>query len=395
MFERMAMNTGQWRNFKFDFWAASLFSVFNVVFFQFYLPMAIHAGATDMQVGWLAAAPAIGLLFTPLWAGWIERRPHPLRFVVVPNLIARVLIIIPAFFGTPIVYVIVALLFHMMMGIHSPAYASLMTRIYPTHYRGRLMSYVRISMSVLMIPTAYFIGVWMDHSGAQGPLLVGSLFGLLSIWAFAMLRETEPIIPNPQAKQKFSLSEQWSLVRENRHLSTFLIATTLAGFANILVQPLYQIIQVNRLSLTFEQIGIARTVYFVALLVAFFLVGYLVDRFKPFYVIAMGIFAFGIGPLAYGLSESFTSVLIGSVAQGVGDAIWDIGFLVYIMRIAPGREAVVFGLHLMLFGIRGTIGPLLATSLTDVVPYATMLLSASGIAMLGALIFIIWNRNES
>jgi MFS family permease len=257
------------------------------------------------------------------------------------------------------------------------------------------MSYVRISMSILMIPTAYYIGLWSDHAGSKGPLIVACIFGLLSIGMFAFLKETEEIVPNPQAAKTFSLSEQWSLVRSNRYLAIFLLATTLSGFANILAQPLFQIIQVNHLHLTFEQIGIARTVYFVALLLSFFLTGYLVDHFRPFYLIAIGILAFAIGPFAYGFSESFHSVLIGSIFQGIGDAIWDLGILAYVFRIAPGREAVVFGLHLMLFGIRGTIGPLLATSLTGIVPYSTMLVLAGTLALLGTFLFVYFNRKET
>src|SRR5690606_21991803 len=107
------------RNFRIDFMASAIYSVFNVGFNQFYIPMAIQQGASNIQVGLLSAAPAIGLLFSPLWAGWIERT-SPKWFVVIPNLVGRSLILIPAFFGVPLVYVITALCFHLLMGIQAP-----------------------------------------------------------------------------------------------------------------------------------------------------------------------------------------------------------------------------------------------------------------------------------
>lgn len=67
------MNPETKYNFYSDFGAACLFSLFNVVFNQFYIALAIRQGATNFEVGILAAAPAIGLLFSPIWAGMIEQ----------------------------------------------------------------------------------------------------------------------------------------------------------------------------------------------------------------------------------------------------------------------------------------------------------------------------------
>src|SRR5690606_31837517 len=112
----LQMSPGSWHNFRADVIASGLFSLFNVVFNQFYMPIAIQQGASHIQVGLLAAAPAIGLLFSPLWASWIERT-NPKGFVVWPNLIGRALIILPALFGAPLVFVIAALVFQLLMGI--------------------------------------------------------------------------------------------------------------------------------------------------------------------------------------------------------------------------------------------------------------------------------------
>ncbi|GIQ61645.1 hypothetical protein PACILC2_02130 [Paenibacillus cisolokensis] len=61
----------------------------------------------------------------------------------------------------------------------------------------------------------------------------------------------------------------------------FLIASSFSGFGNILSQPLYQLIQKERLALSFFEIGMARTTYFACLLIAYFVIGILIDKFDP------------------------------------------------------------------------------------------------------------------
>lgn len=389
----LQMSPASWHNFRMDMTASGIFSLFNVVFNQFYMPIAIQQGASNIQVGLLSAAPAIGLLFSPLWASWIERT-SPKRFVVWPNLIGRSLIILPALFGAPLVFVIVALAFQLLMGIQAPAYAALMTRVYPAQLRGRLMGYVRVIMGILMIPIAFFVGFWIDASGPASPLFLASITGVVSIIIFSRMRESEAVPETPIAVKRAKFSEQWKLIKANKTLRIFLIATTCSGFGNILAAPMYQIIQVERLGLTNVEIGFARIAYFTCLLFAYFFVGRAIDRYSPNHVLVYGIGAFAVVPLLYGIFGNYAAVIAGSGIQGIGDAIWDIGILAFVFRVAPGREAVVFGLHLLLFGIRGTIAPLLSTSLSDVFTFSSMLLAASVCGWIGTAIFIFGLRDK-
>ncbi|MFC0214489.1 MFS transporter [Paenibacillus chartarius] len=385
------MNPETKHNFFSDFGAAVIFSLFNVAFNQFYMPFAIRQGASNVEVGLLAAAPAIGLLFSPLWAGWMQQR-SPKPFVIIPNLIGRLLLLIPAFFGAPAVYVTTALVYHLLMGIQAPAYATLVTRMYQPELRGRLMGYVRVAMGALMIPLAYIVGLWTDQAGPSGPLVAAALTGGLSILSLARVREFP--VKTSGTTRRSTFMEQIRLVSKHRGLLVFFAATTLSGFGNILASPLYQIVQVNELQLNNAQIGIARMAYYLCLLTAFFVVGWAIDRYSARHTLVYGIAAFAIVPMLYGLFPSYTAVIIGSGVQGIGDAIWDIGILAFVFRVMPGKEGIVFGLHLMLFGIRGTIAPLLSTALTDHVPLAALFLAASLFGWLGTLLFA-WKAKEA
>ncbi|MBM7565374.1 MFS transporter [Paenibacillus sacheonensis] len=379
-----------WFNFRTDVAASILFSFFNVMFGQFYLPMAIQQGASHLEVGIISAAPAVGLLFSPLWAAFIERT-DPKPFVVLPNLLGRLLVLLPAFFGAPLVYVLTALGFQMLMGIQAPGYAALVIRMYPPENRGWLMGMTRVLMGALMIPMAFLAGRWIDVSGPRLPLAFASVTGVLSILVFSRMKARKAAPSKPGGK-RFDFRAQLSLIKKNRELAVFFVATSFTGFANLLAGPLYSIMQVERLELSNTQIGLARAFYFLGLLSSYYITGRIIDRLSAKHTIAFGLAAFGIVPLCYALLGNYTAVLIGSGIQGIGDAIWDIGFLTYMFRLAPGREAVVVGLHFMLFGIRGTIGPLLGTALSGSVPLPYLLFASGVCGLIGLAAFLAYNR---
>ncbi len=380
-------------NFRWDFTAAAIFSFFNVVFNQFYIPIAIQHGVSYFQVGLLSAAPALGVVLSPVWASFIEQG-SPKPYVVYPAAISRLLILIPAFFAFPWVFVICALAFQLLNGVQAPAYAALMTRIYPPKLRGRLMGNVRVIMGGLMIPIAFLVGGWIDLWGSKGPLIFASLTGVLSIAAFSRVKEIEPVPEKQTAAKRSSIREQWKLVKNNRILALFLTAVSISGFGNLLANPLFQIIQVDRLQLSNLQIGYARIVYYVFLLLSYLIMGWVIDRFSPGHAMFFGISASATASLLYGLMENYPIVILASGMQGFGDAIWDIGVMAYIFRAAPGREAVVFGLHLMLFGFRGTIAPLLSTGLSGSVSLSLLLLAAAAFGYAGLAVFAFGHKLE-
>ena len=391
---KLELGPDAWHNFRIDTSASLLFAFFNVVFNQFYIAMALRAGATDFQAGLLAAAPAVGLLLSPLWASFIERSQQPRPYMIWPNLIGRALIVLPAFFGVPVVYVAVALVFQLLMGVQAPAYAALIPRMYPPRHRGRLMGNVRVAMVVLMIPMAYAVGWWTDEAGPGGPLATAAVLGVLSILLFTRIRESKPGGSGAaKLPLRSGLRGQWRLVSESRELGLFLAATTFTGFCNIAAGPLYQIIQVDRLALSNVEIGYARIVYYVFLLASYFVAGWVIDRYSARHTVVYGLAAFAIVPVLYALFGNYPAVLAGSAVLAIGDAIWDIGFMTYVFRLAPGREAAAFGLHMMLFGIRGTIGPILSTALSGIgVPMTALLAAAALFGWMGVALFLLLGR---
>lgn len=382
----LGMRRETWLNFRIDFSASVLFSLFNVVIGQFYIPMSIRHGASNFEVGLLSAAPAIGSLLSPIWAGLIgSKSPKP--FVMWPSLIGRLSVFVVAAWLSPLIFVIVAFFINLTAGIQAPAYPALVTRIYPGQLCGRLMGYVRMAQGFFLIPLAYLVGRWIDANGDAKPLMLASICGSLSVVVFWFVREVEPI-PKTQDQPihnslRAQFRVQWEMVKQNQALVVFLLATSAAGFGNMLAGPLYQIYQIHQLNLNNVQIGVTRMVYYALLLVAYFAMGWIIDKRSPRHALLIGIAANILAPLFYVVLGSYGAAIATSGLQGIGDATWDIGVMTYVFKLAPGREAAVFGIHLLLFGIRGSSAPLLGTALTHVVPISTIFLAASAFCLIG------------
>lgn len=382
----MPLRRDVWRNFQWDFLGGVLISVFTAVLNQFYIPIAIRHGVSDVAVGLLSAAPAMGLLLSPLWAG-LATGSSLKAYVVFPGILARASLVLVAIWPKGWVFIAISLWVNFISGIPSPAYAALMTRIYPGELRGRLMGYVRVAMSFAMVIVVYVVGLWSTIKGPAGPLIAAAVTGICSSLAFGRVREVEkPAVDTGKART--GLKEQWQLVRSNRVILMFLLATTLAGFGNLLANPLYQIYQVHTLNLNNLQIAYTRVGYYVLLLVSYYAMGWVIDRWSPKRAMYFGVTAYALTPLFYVLFGNYASVLLACGCLGIGDAAWDIGSMSYVFRAAPGREAVVFGAHLMMVGIRGTIAPLVSTGLLNQVPIWMMFVSASLFGWAGMVVFV-------
>ncbi|WP_277093730.1 MFS transporter [Alicyclobacillus mali (ex Roth et al. 2021)] len=388
----MQMPWKTWWNFRIDFGGSVLFALFNVVVNQFYVPMAIRHGVSNLGVGLLTAAPAIGMLWSPMWAHLMRGRSTK-PFVLWPLVVGRMSVLLAGALLTPAAFLFTAFMVNLMNGIQAPAYPALLARMYPPALRGRLMGYVRVAQGTLLIPLAYLVGEWSQHQGDRWPLIGAAIMGTVSVILFSRVREVETPAPegaeHTSARRTTQIFGHWQIARASRPLTIFLMATMATGFGNLLAGPIYQIYQVHTLNLSNAQIGVTRVAYYVALLVAYFAVGWIIDTWSPRHAMFIGMSAYALAPALYVLSGSFSAVISSCALLGVGDAVWDIGCMSYIFRAVPGREAEAFGLHFLLFGIRGAIAPLVSTAMTHAMSLTDIFLIAIGICALGIAIFAV------
>jgi len=103
-------------------------------------------GATATQMGWLAAAPALGYVFATIWARQMEGKAK-LPFVYWTWLVARGLFVLAPLLRTREQFVALVCATPIIFSVSAPAYTAIMRDIYPDALRGRLMSFVRIVLN--------------------------------------------------------------------------------------------------------------------------------------------------------------------------------------------------------------------------------------------------------
>ncbi len=137
-------------------------------------------------------------------------------------------------------------------------------------------------------------------------------------------------------------------------------------------------------------ISLIFTAYFIALVIAYPIVGELLSRFKIIYVAIAGLLLFSIGSFMCGLSTNFTMLIISRVIQGFGS-----GVLMSLSQIVPKLafeiplRYKIMGIVGSVWGISSIIGPLLGGGILEFATWHWLFYINIPIAII-AIILVIW-----
>src|SRR5438876_976749 len=137
-------------NAQVDFLAAILYGAFGGLTLPFIPVMGRRLGATPLQVSLLVAAPAIVFLLS-FWIVNAVRPVHPVRLVMWPALLGRLLFLFMPLIKTPAPYVALIVLYHGVSSINTLGYAQVMRAVYPDDVRGRIMALVKVGMAAFWV----------------------------------------------------------------------------------------------------------------------------------------------------------------------------------------------------------------------------------------------------
>ena len=93
----------------------------------------------------------------------------------------------------------------------------------------------------------------LDHVGYQVLFPIGALFGILATYFFTRIDLDEGKLPPRQTK---TFADLWQIVRSDRNFAVYLFGNTLFGLGGLLAWPLHPIVQVDRLQLSYSEIGL-------------------------------------------------------------------------------------------------------------------------------------------
>ncbi|KAB8045341.1 MFS transporter [Janthinobacterium aquaticum] len=145
--------------------------------------------------------------------------------------------------------------------------------------------------------------------------------------------------------------------------------------------------------LSYAELGLLMTVFFIISGVGQALAGFVVDRFGARAVLFSGVFLLGASALVLAQAYSYTALMLGAMLAGTGNSVFHpADYTILNQRVSPARVAYGFSMH----GISGNIGwalsPLFMTWVATHYDWRIALQSAA-VLPFGVLLILVLNRH--
>lgn len=326
-----------------------------------FLPVVLRRlGADTSQLALYVTLTYVGQLFAPLSLTILRHMPA-LKFASVVWGAGRGIFVMALFVTDSRWLLVLAGLFWIAEMLPSAAYAQIMRQVYPPRARGRAMSGVRIGMTIAVLILTPLAGYFLDQFGYQLLLALGGIFGAVSAIVFAALRPVEPPGPPPTSLPPRAMI---ALLRSDRRFSWYLLALTIYGLGSVMALPLFPIVQVSRLGLSYSQIGLLGVAQSLFWLVGFFFWGRLLDQRGGVWMLRLGMILAGVVSFTYIWAVDPWTLLPAFVAQGLLQGAFELGIMNTAIDLADkGRVLEYTALQALSVGVRGIVAPFISAGL--------------------------------
>ena len=348
------------RNMYMELLASVAYGIFYAAAIQ-YIPVVLRRlGASSDLLALYTAQTYLGSILTSLSIVLMRRR-RPKNFVTLCWLMARSLFLLFALVTQVHWLLVVTAFFWLLEAFPSPGYTRIIQVIYPERVRGQILSVVRLGMVGAILLATPLAGWALDQVGYRVLFPIAALLGITATLIFSQLRVDEGPLPPRETRSVTSL---WQLVRRNRPFTIHLLSFTVYGMGGLLGYPLYAIVQVDRLQLSYTQIGFLGLGQSVAWLVGFLIWGRLVDRKGGLPVLRLNQLISVIIPLTYIWATADWMLLPAFIIQGLINAGIDIGLISTCIQLADKEKVVEYAaIQATIIGLRGLITPFLGAAL--------------------------------
>lgn len=343
--------------------ASILYGIFQAIALSF-LPVVLRRlGADPSLLALYTAQTYLGSILSTF--GIIMMRYYPPKlFALVCWLGGRMILVCTFFVVDAGWLLLLTAVFWMLEGLPPPAYAKIIQAIYPRQYRGRALGVIRMGLigaSLIMTPIA---GILLDHWGHQILFPIASIFGVASAIVFSFIRvET---VQEEQTPQPRPFPQVLSILKENRPFLFFTIGFTFYGTGFLLSIPLFPVVQVDRLGLSYSMVGYLTLTQSICSLLGNFVWGRLIDRRGGVWVVRFNVFLAILVPFFYSwafnvwwLAPAF--IINGILASGI-----DLGLIMAGIELAGNDNVIEYSaVQTTVIGIRGLLAPFLTVGLLN------------------------------
>ena len=336
------------------------FGVFYASIMPFTQVVLRRQGASVDMLALYTSLIFVGSIFTS-FSIVLMRRRRTIKLIVFCWLLGRSLFLLTAFVSGAVPLMVISALFWLLEAFVIPAYTRVIQKIYPESGRGKVMSTVRmgrVSVILLVTPLA---GWALDRVGYQVLFPIGALFGILATFIFTRIDLDEGKLPPRNTK---TFADLWQIVRSDRNFAVYLLSYSLFGLGALMAWPLYPLVQVDRLQLSYSEIGLLGLIESTIWLLSYLLWGRTIDRRGGLFVVrAISAIAM-VTPLTYMSAQSLWMLLPAAIASGVGMAGFEMGRISAGIQLAdPDRVTEYAAIQSTVVGLRGVVAPAITVGL--------------------------------
>ncbi|HRJ44794.1 MAG: MFS transporter [Caldilineaceae bacterium] len=351
------------RNMYVELWVSIAYGAFFAASISFIPVVLRRMGASPDLLAVYTSQQFLGSSLASL-SIIVMRRRRTMNVVVACWLLGRATLLLWAFVTQTGWMIVLSAIFWLLEAFPAPGYTRILIKLYPPDARGKIMSLVRmgrVGAILLITPVA---GWALDLWGYRLLFPLAGLVGILSALHFLRLRVDEGQLP---ARQTKALRDLFGILRQDRRFARFLLSFSVYGAGTLLSWTLYPLVQVDRLHLTYSQIGLLGLAQSVVWLLGFLYWGRQVDQRGGLWVLRMNTLINLIIPLAYYFAQSPWMLLPAFIANGITIAGWDMGAINATIQLADEERVTEYAaLQSTMLGLRGMFFPFVASGLLRV-----------------------------
>lgn len=403
---QVPVDAAELRNLRF-FWLDGLFAAISENFYLGFIALfALAYGATNSQVGLMAAAAnLLGAAALFPGAQLVERSGKRKPVViwsagVFGRLALLGLALVPMFFNSSGMAIAAIIVLDgvraFMANLANPAWTSLVADLVPESMRARFFSSRNIAMGVAALIVAALAG-WMISktndrldsavAGYQVIFLCAFAAGMVSTYAFARIREPQLDEAERAQHQRGDLRRA---LRQNPAFVGLVISALVWNFSLQLAAPFFNVYLVSSLQASLTAVGLLAAVASLTALFGQHYFASLIDRRGPYWVQALTSLVIPLAPLAWMVVRApwqvaFINAFVGFVWAGYNLANFNL-----LLELTPGeqRARAVALFQLAVFG-SAVAGPLMGGFLADRMGYQVVFL-LSGIGRYAGAVLFLW-----
>jgi MFS transporter, DHA1 family, inner membrane transport protein len=367
-----------------ELWGAIAYGIFFAAAIQFIPVVLRKMGASSELLALYTAQTYIGSILTS-FSIVLMRRRRTKSFAYWCWLVARSLFLLCAIIYQVHWLLVMTAFFWLLEAFPTPAYTRIVQGIYPEGTRGKVMSVIRLGMVAAILAVTPLAGWALDHWGFQLLFPLAALAGIGSTLLFNRLQVDEGTLPPRQTR---SMGNLLQIVAKNRNFAIHLLSFAIFGMGALLGYALYPVVQVDRLQLSYTQIGLLGTAQSIAWLLGFIFWGRALDLYGGPFVMRVNLLIGALIPATYIFASEGWMLLPAFIAQGIIAAGVDLGLINTCIQLAEPENVVEYAaIQATVVGIRGMIAPFIGVGLMALgVSETAIFVTGTALVLLSAVI---------